>query len=1143
MNLITKILVSLFIFVTLFGHSQKVKLPSDQFVFNIDKVSPKSYDFDLKLNEITFTQSNINNNYYSNIDIPGFFPNNKIGYPDLNRFNKLLELPYDVQFDLNIISRQSIVIDLDSLGISLISPSQRSISKGEDPTKVPFQINKEVYNKDEFIKYDLLKIVKTGILRKHQISRLEICPFEYNPIKNHLIVYYDIRFEIIFKNNKSVNDNSNYNQQEFLQLISNSADLSGNSNRDYITTYPTTYVIVADRNFENEIQPFIQWKTKKGFNVIEAYTDQTNVGNSTSSIKSYLEDLYINPINANPPSYILLVGDVADIPSFSGLHGAHVSDLYYAEYDGNGDTYADVYYGRFSSSDPLEIQHMVEKSIRYEKYNFQDPSFLANAVMISGVDASMAPTYGNGQINYANEYYTNSSNGINTHTYLYPESGTSSSDILQKINEGCSFANYTAHGYGQGWADPAFTCTDVHSMTNVGKPAMMIGNCCQSNKFDEPECFGEALLRVENKGAIGYIGGSNNTYWNEDYWWAVGAGSISANPVYDPNTLGFYDKLFHNNNESQQDWYTTNAQIMMGGNLAVTQAGGADDYYCEIYHLIGDPSIMTYFGEPTILNVLHDEVVPLGISSVAINTEEGAYVAISQNGIYIDAGLVSNNGILDLDISAITSLDSIDVVVTKQNKIPYFGSISIISPNGVFLLNSNNQFIDVSGNLNNEIDFNEIVDVHSTIKNYGNETANGVYALLNTSSNNISILQDSSNWGTLSADFGLENQQAFKFEVDGFVTDQQIIPFQLEIFDNQNNIWNSYFQIQVNAPNTIANDIVIDDNQLGNNNNRIDPGENLNLLIPTTNNGHSDHIQLLGTLSCNSDLIEIVSPSFDLETLAIGEQQEALFNITVDSSFIPGNMVSFTYSLNDGDYQNEFEFEFTVGLLVEDFNNGDISTTGWTNNSLFPWLIDSLEYFNNNFSLRSTNANADESESVLSLDLNVSSVSQISFMKKVSSESGYDYLKFLIDDIELETWSGEVDWSFSVYDVEAGNHNFKWVYSKDFSVSDGLDAAWIDEVVFPIIEGTNVNVPLIDNTQLLLYPNPVKSDLFIYSKNISIETINLFDLYGRLLKPNILFNKKSNDFIIKTDEISTGTYLLQFKTSFGFITKRVIVKR
>jgi hypothetical protein len=62
---------------------------------------------------------------------------------------------------------------------------------------------------------------------------------------------------------------------------------------------------------------------------------------------------------------------------------------------------------------------------------------------------------------------------------------------------------------------------------------MWIGNCCQSNTFYENECFGEAALRKANGGAIGYIGGSNNTLWDEDYWWGVGVNStVVAQPTY-----------------------------------------------------------------------------------------------------------------------------------------------------------------------------------------------------------------------------------------------------------------------------------------------------------------------------------------------------------------------------------------------------------------------------------------------------------------------------------------------------------------------------------------------------------------------------------------------------------------------------------
>ena len=89
--------------------------------------------------------------------------------------------------------------------------------------------------------------------------------------------------------------------------------------------------------------------------------------------------------------------------------------------------------------------------------------------------------------------------------------------IISDISDGVGFYNYTAHCGSSGWFDPSFSSADVPGLQNDNEFGLMIGNCCQSNKFDEPICFGEALLRANNKGAVGYIGGSNNTYWDEDF--------------------------------------------------------------------------------------------------------------------------------------------------------------------------------------------------------------------------------------------------------------------------------------------------------------------------------------------------------------------------------------------------------------------------------------------------------------------------------------------------------------------------------------------------------------------------------------------------------------------------------------------------
>jgi hypothetical protein len=62
-------------------------------------------------------------------------------------------------------------------------------------------------------------------------------------------------------------------------------------------------------------------------------------------------------------------------------------------------------------------------------------------------------------------------------------------------------------------------------------------------------------------------------------------------------------------------------------------------------------------------------------------------------------------------------------------------------------------------------------------------------------------------------------------------------------------------------------------------------------------------------------------------------------------------------------------------------------------------------------------------------------------------------LKFYIDGVEKDTWSGEEDWAEVSFPVTAGTRTFEWTYSKDGSDSSGDDTAWIDDIVFPVVGG------------------------------------------------------------------------------------------
>ena len=71
----------------------------------------------------------------------------------------------------------------------------------------------------------------------------------------------------------------------------------------------------------------------------------------------------------------------------------------------------------------------------------------------------------------------------------------------------------------------------------------------------------------------------------------------------------------------------------------------------------------------------------------------------------------------------------------------------------------------------------------------------------------------------------------------------------------------------------------------------------------------------------------------------------------------------------------------------------------------------------------------------------------LTFWWRVSSETNYDYLRFLIDDVvQSGGISGTVAWQQKTYSIATGTHVLLWRYSKDGSVSTGSDCGWVDQI-------------------------------------------------------------------------------------------------
>ena len=1092
MKKISFVLCFMFLMVSIFAANQTIPLDYSNTDVELISSDELGMNASLQISEIVSFDVDTEMGTFSNISISGYSYSKEIGAPKLPILRKIISVPLGADVQVQVFSFETSEYTLADFDIIYpIIPAQESVSKSAKPEDIKFVYNTDAYTSNQYDEKPIVSVDELGILRGMRLFVLTFEPMKYNPTANTIKIYNNVDIQVNFAGADLAATNSlrnktfsPYFESAYQNYIFN---YSSTTSREDLTRYPIKYVIISDPMFEAQLEPFIDWKVQKGFEVIVGYTDDPVVGSTTTSIKSYIQTLWDAATPESPaPSFVLFVGDVAQIPAWNGSTGGHITDLNYVKIEGN-DYLPEIYYGRFSANNLAELQPQIDKTLEYERYEMPDPSFLGEVVMIAGMDTYHGSTWGNGQINYGTEHYFNAAHGIYSHTYLYPQSGSNAANIVQNVSDGVGYINYTAHGNTTSWGNPSFTIPNINALQNQSKYPLAVGNCCLTNKFEYYTCFGEAWLRAENKGAIGYIGGTNSTYWDEDYWWGVGAGAITANPTYAGTGPGAYDGMFHDHGEPFNEWYTTSYAVIMAGNLAVVQGGGMINYYWEIYSIMGDPSLTTYFGVPSDNIVSYPSTIFLGLTTVQISAEPFSYVAISMDGISHGAGLVGETGIIDLEIEPFSSPGLAQLVITRQNRVPVIEEIEVIPNAGPYII-INSYTIDAGGD--DIIEFGETVNVGVTLENVGIENATSINMTISIEdATYITITDDSEVIGDIAAGAVINFPNAFSFTVGNNVPDEYFFVLDAEMIGNED-IWEDTINLMAFSPViTLGNITVVDGN-----NGRLDPGETADLVITLENEGGATAYNITSILSTLDDLITINDNIDELDLLAAYSNDEVTFNVTVSNQAEIGHVAVFTVDITaDNNYSCSENFALNIGLCLEDFETGDFSMYPWELIGNAEWQTTNLEVYEGVYSAKSGAISHNQNTTIF-VELDVVADGEISFWKKVDSENNYDYLKFYIDGVLQGEWSGNDDWSEESYLVTAGNRNFKWIYDKDGSVSSGQDRAWIDYIIFPailspILPELQVNV---DSITKEMIPN-----------TIEIETIELTNVGGGILNYTI----------------------------------------
>lgn len=907
-----------------FAQAPKVHFEAEKSLSEVRSNSIESTRLHIAFEGMNYLDVETREGNFTELFMPGAYHTGALGTPKLPASKNLIEIPFGAEVDVKVLDYTVEEYRLSDLGVqNQVMPVQPAVRKDQDVLDIPFEYQADTYSRSDFISPELAVVEELGVMRSIRLGRLVVSPVHYNPAEEKIRVYNNIEIEIRYEGADMAKSNrikaSTYSpsfEGLYAQVMNPFDWRSEYEDHPDLTKYPVKMVLVSHPDFETALQPFIEWKTKQGIEVIEAYTD--DIGGSVSDIQDFIHDQYDQGTPEDPaPTYVTLVGDSDKLPaSATGSASGHVTDLYYASVD--GDYFPDMYYGRLSARNVQELQNQLDKILYYQQYAFEDPSYLDDVTLIAGADSNWNPNIGQSTVMYGTDNYFNAANGFNNvNAYLDSYAGSYDEERIA-----VSMINYTAHCSPTSWSDPSLAVNDIHNMTNANQYPVAIGNCCMSSQFSHSESIGEAWVRAEKKGSVAYIGSAPNTYWFDDFYWAVGAFPISGNnngyvPSTDETSIGVYDAPFVSD-------YKSVASIKFVGNLAVTEAHMENysthsgvQYYWEAYHTFGDPSTSMYLTQGEENNVTHMPTVPIGVDTYNVEAVPGSYVAISKDGILHGAAYVDESGSVDVPIEPITDGGEATIVVTRPQYIPYVVEIPAAALEGPFVVLDEFTIQDPEGT--QQANYGETFSIDVTIQNVGDDPVNEVTVTLEGEDEHITLLNAGEEivfdgMGADEDDNTSDEYDVFSFEVAHDVPDQHRAQFVMTITDG-NEEWESNLNITANAPVFSINpDYVVDDGEDGNG--HLDPGNQALLVFEVTNHGHGLAREPVFELQANSPYITIEDNIKDLDPIPPNKTKEIYFQVDAHPSTVDGTHVNMELLIEDG-HKDHVSTDIVIGQVPE----------------------------------------------------------------------------------------------------------------------------------------------------------------------------------------------------------------------------------
>lgn len=981
---------------------------------------------------------------YHLLEMPGTAPLQVAGAPEVMLKANSLIIPDDGMMEIEIVTASF----QDFTNINLI-PSKGNLYRDVNPTDIPYTWG-AAYQQDRFYPGQIARLRDPYILRDFRGQTVMFQPFQYNPVTRVLRVYYDVTIKVHKTSPGGLNRYTRTSipkvlVDEFYHFYQRHFINFGIWGINYTPVGEDgRMLIISHGSFMPEMTDFVEWKNRRG--IPTEMVNVSTIGTTAAAIKTYVTNYY----NTHGLTYLLLVGDAAQIPT-NNLSSGH-SDNAYAYILGN-DSYPEFFVGRFSAENNSHVQTQVIRTMSYEMNPDTTGGWLKKSI---GIASEEGPGH-YGEMDYQHVRYMQAdllgfTYNVNLEYFEGSQGGNdapgnpTATMIQTAVDAGAGIILYTGHGSNTSWGTSGFSNTNIGNLNNVNKWPFIWSVACVNGNFVGNTCFGEAWMRATKNdqpvGSVGILASTINQSWN-------------------PPMEG-QDEMVDILVES----YANNIKRTFGG-LSMNGCMKMNDVYgnqgapmTDTWTLFGDPSLLVYTSTPLPITATHQPVAFLGATQLPVFCPvNGAKATLSLNGQIIGTGIVSGSAV-NINYTSPLAPDTMVLVITAFNRIPYIAYIPIIISNAPFVVYSGHQVNDVASNNNSRADYGETFGMNLTLENIGVLNADNVSVILRSLDHHVTVIDSTASTAVIANGAFASIPNAFTVEVSDSVPNGHLAAMQLIITDNAANQWISGFNLVCYAPHLLFDTLYINDVAGGNGNGKLEPGEVGIIHAVVRNAGGAEANLYECSMASNSPQAQLMGKQHvSMTTLPMQAPVNLQFYARLDTATPIGTSFRFDAEFSAGYYRAQKSLTDFVLSGDEDFETGNFSKFNWQHGGNSPWTITNSQPYQGTYCARS-GAIGNNAQSNLSISWYAAYPDTISFWLKVSCENGsasgqkWDFLEFFVDGVSKAWWDGNKSWMRVAYPVTAGQHTFTWRYQKDAYATGGSDAAWIDMITFPAAGAT-----------------------------------------------------------------------------------------